>query len=445
MAGREYTIQQLKPIITGEVLLAGSPAYEQSRRVLFAKGAPAVVVLPKTPQDITQALAFARTNKLAVSVRNGGHSAAGHSTNNGGVVIDMRHFNAIEVVNDKKHMVRIGAGATWEMVARALQPHGWAVSSGDTKSVGVAGLTLLGGLGWMVRRDGLAIDSLVAAELVMADGRLLHASNTVNPDLFWAIRGGGGNFGVAVSFDFVAHPAEYVFAGTVTYSKKDLPAMLRRWRDYMRTAPNELTSMFFIMPAFGGMPPSVMVRLCYVGGEQEAVMNALEPLLNLGPVIRKDIGRKAYAELLEDVRPPEHMKIIANNAFVQTLSDELIDVISSCSDTNQMIQLRSLGGAMNGVARNDTAFAHRDSEVLIVMPAFVPPDASQADIDKALAPWRQIERFSHGVYCGLSSEDTPEVVAAAYPGDVYARLADVKKKYDPQNVFSRNYNVKPAI
>lgn len=445
MADLQKAIQQLKSSIGGEIVLPRDAAYEQASTIFITKGKPAVVALPKTAEDISKILAFARDATLVVSVRNGGHSNAGHSTNVGGLVIDMRHFGGIEVVDETRRTVRVGAGNTWEKVAMALQPRGWAISSGDTKTVGVAGLALAGGVGWIVRRDGLTVDNLVAAELVTADGQLVRVSDTEHADLFWAIRGGGGNFGVATSFEFTAHPAPHVYAGTVMYDLKRLPKLLKGWRDYMRTAPEELTTMFLTMPGnpvFAEIPPSVIIMVCYVGGDEATAMQAIEPLLQLDTVVHKDIKRQDYIDTLGEAHSLGDTQVITNNAFVKTLSDELIDVIAQ--STGQILQIRSLGGAMNRVAPDATAFAHRNNEVLIVSPTFVAPDASDAAIKEALAPWRNIQAFSSGAYCSFFTQDTDEAIAAAYPGETYQKLARIKKQYDPENLFDQNYNIKPS-
>lgn len=444
MDNLQQAIQQLKTRFDGGVALPGDLAYEQASTILLAKGKPAVVVVPKTVNDLSKTLVFAREAGLVISVRNGGHSNAGHSTNVGGLVIDMRHFDDIQVIDKAHNIVRVGAGTTWGTVAETLQPYGLGISSGDTKSVGVAGLTLAGGVGWMVRRDGLALDNLVAAELVTANGKLLRISNTEHPDLFWAIRGGGGNFGIATHFEFRAHPVGPVFAGMAHYDIKDVQKVLHGWRDFMRTAPEELTSILLIMPAnpaFPGMPASVIVSLCYAGGDETQVMKIVEPLFALGTLLSKDIKRKHYADVLEEARVPKGIKVVTRNAFVKTLSDELIDVM--CKVEGQMLQIRSLGGAMNRVDPNTTAFAHRNNEVLIVAPTFLAPDANEATINQALTPWRTIEAFSNGAYCSFCSDDTEKAIAAAYPEPTYKKLARIKKQYDPENIFNQNYNIKP--
>lgn len=446
MTNLQQATQKFKSSIDGEVILPRDPAYEQASTTLMAKGKPAAVVVPKTAEDISKTLAFARGNGLIVSVRNGGHSNAGHSTNTGGLVIDMRHFDSVQVVDKEQGIVRIGAGTTWGAAAQALKPHGLAISAGDTKSVGVTGLTLAGGVGWMVRRDGLALDNLVAVQLITADGRQMHVSDTEHSDLFWAIRGGGGNFGIVTSLDFKASHVDHVFAGMVMYGMQDIQKVLRGWRDYMRTAPEELTTMLLVMPAnpaFAGMPASVIITLCYAGGDEAKALKTIEPLTTLGTVLKKDIHRKDYADVLEEIHPPKGMRVITHNAFIQTLNDELLDVI--CRTKGQMLQIRSVGGAMNRVDPAATAFAHRNNEVLIVAPIFIAADASQEVVKDKLEPWHKIQAFSNGAYCSFFSDDTAEVIAAAYPNDTYQRLAHIKMQYDPENIFNQNYNIKPRF
>ena len=203
------------------------------------------------------------------------------------MVIDLAHLDDVEVLDAERRLVRVGGGATWGRVAAALDPHGWALTAGDTNDVGVGGLTLGGGIGWMVRRHGLAIDNLVGARVVTADGRLLTTSPDEHPDLFWALRGGGGNFGVVVDFDFVAQPVSTVHFGTVAYRLDDAADLVARWRDAMRVAPDELSSTLALHAADAGGAPSAMVLLCYAGEPGTAVADvdaAIEPLLELGTV-----------------------------------------------------------------------------------------------------------------------------------------------------------------
>jgi FAD/FMN-containing dehydrogenase len=356
----------------------------------------------------------------------------------------MTLINTVELIDEVKHIIRVGSGAQWVDVANTLQSHGLAVSAGDTKSVGVGGLTLGGGIGWLVRKVGLTIDNLVAAQVVTADGKTLQVSVTENPDLFWAIRGGGGNFGVVVSFEFTAYPIQTVFAGPISYPVENVSGVLKGWRDAMRQAPEELNSTVLVMPSFGGNPPAILILCCYGGADEAAAMSALKPLQSLGTVTMQAVKQKNYAEVLEEAHAPQGMEIITKNAFFKEFSDEMIAMIEeACKTAIPILQIRYLGGAMNRVSSDATAFPHRDSEVLIVSPVFLPPGASKEVIENAMKPWQALAVFGSGAYSNLLSTDTPEDVTSSYPQATYERLAKIKKIYDPENLFSRNYNIKP--
>src|SRR6185312_73525 len=245
------TLEDLKNRIAGEVIAPSSPAYDERRHIFNQTGSPAVIVRAQGNEDIATAIRFARERRLALSVRSGGHGWSGLATNNGGLVIDLTALDTVRVVDEERRLVRVGAGARWGDVARSLAPHGLALSSGDTNQVGVGGLTLGGGIGWMARTYGLTIDSLVAAEIVIADGRTLRASAEEHPDLFWAIRGGGGNFGVVTSFDFHAQPVREIVGGSVIYDPAETQSVLAAWATSMREAPDELNSTIVLFPGFG--------------------------------------------------------------------------------------------------------------------------------------------------------------------------------------------------
>lgn len=437
----------LRQDVAGEVLAPGDAGYDDACVTYAAKGEPEVVVRPRDAAEVAAALRHAVSNSLVVSVRSGGHSALGFGTNTGGLVIDLTAVNGVEVLDPTEGFVRIGAGATWGEVAAGLQQHGLALSSGDTRSVGVGGLTLGGGVGWLVRKHGLTIDSMVAAEVVTADGRILRASEHENPDLFWAIRGGGGNFGVVVSFDFVAQPLRTVHAGTIAYRLDDLQLLLKGWREHMRTAPEELSTTFVLMPAFGGNPAAAMVFCCYAGDDNDTAMAAIDPLLRVGTVTHTDIAHKDYAEMLEDAQhPPEGIRMIVQNTLVPSLSDEIIADLDAAYGAGEsgVVFLRALGGAVTRVAPESTAFAHRGAEAMVVSGTIVPADASDAEVDVAMKPWRTIVSSGSGAYANFQGTATDEDIAAIYPPATYARLAGVKTAYDPTNLFNLNHNIKPA-
>lgn len=435
--------------LTVETLRPGDDGYDDAARAFFAAGAPALVVRPRGPDDLARAVTHAVRLDLAVSVRSGGHSPLGHSTNTGGMVIDLAHLDAVEVLDTERRIVRVGGGATWGKVAATLDPLGWALTAGDTADVGVGGLTLGGGIGWMVRRHGLTIDNLVAARVVTADGRLLTASAAEHPDLFWALRGGGGNFGIVVDFDFVAQPVSTVHHGTVTYRLDDPTAFLAGWRDAMRTAPEELSSTLVLPPTMPGAPASAMVLLCHIGAPSATVAEAdaaIEPLLELGTVTDATIAERRYAEILEDAQLPPGVRLVARNTLVPTLDDDVIAAIDRFHSTPAptAIAVRSLGGAFGRVPRDATAFAHRDAEAMVVGGLILPDTATAADVEQALVPWRAVAAHGTGSYIGFQASATAEDLAAAYPPATYARLAAVKRTYDPDNVFALNHNVEPA-
>ncbi len=262
----------------GEVVEPGHPEHEAAGRAVFAAGSPAYVLRPATTADVQAAVSFAADTGLPLSVRGGGHAFQGFGTNDGGVVIDLSKLSTVEVVDTERHLVRIGGGATWGQVVDALAPHGLAISSGDTRSVGVGGLTLSGGIGWKVRKYGLALDQLVAADVVTATGDLVSASAEQHPDLFWAIRGGGGNFGIVASFTFAAHPTTDVFHGKITFPAAEAGTVLQGWADHLRSAPDELTSLVTLAnPMAGGPEAPVEIHVVFDGDDPQLAAEAIDP------------------------------------------------------------------------------------------------------------------------------------------------------------------------
>lgn len=401
---------------------------------------------PRDADQVAAAVRYATAHDLALSVRSGGHGPLGYATNDGGMVLDLAHLNSVELVDPGRRVVRVGGGAKWGQVASVLSAHGLGLTAGDTTSVGVGGLTLGGGIGWMVRKHGLAIDNLSSARVVTADGRAHMASSDENPELFWAIRGGGGNFGVVVSFDFAAQPVTTVQFGTVTYQADDPTRIIEGWRDHMRGAPDDLTSTLVLVPPLFGNPASAMVTLCYAGDDDRAAGDAIEPLLALGPVTGNSISERSYADTLEDAHHPPGIRVVGRNTLVPTLDDDVIGRVVAAyqSDLPTAVSLRSLGGAFARVATDATAFAHRATEAMIVCGAFVPVGATDADVDQALAPWRTVASRGTGVYVNFQGSATAADLAAAYPPATHHRLAVVKRAYDPDNVFDRNHNVLPS-
>ncbi|MGV4889389.1 FAD-binding oxidoreductase (plasmid) [Streptomyces viridosporus] len=433
--------------VEGEVILPGDDAYEAHRDIFVHKGSPDVVVRCHGTEDVRQALSFARAEKLRVSVRSGGHSNAGLSTDDGGLVVDVSPLNGIDVIDAESGLVRIGPGAQWGQAARTLQEHGLSFSSGDTAQVGVGGLLLGGGIGWTVRSSGLALDNLVAAEVVTADGRVLRASADENADLFWGLRGGGGNFGVVTSFEVTARPLPRVHFGSITYPASEAASVVKGWVRAMRDAPEELTSHVQLFPSFGGDPAPVIVLVCYAGEDVAAASAAIAPLLELGAVEGKDINLVAYPDVLDQAGelPPDWEPMVRNR-FVRECADEFVDTLlaGARSFDNLFVELRSLGGALRRVPPNATAFAHRDAEVMVNTAKLGPRADHEAALPEISAFWATLDPFTDGAYSNFLSELDADDMAAVYPPETYARLQAVKDAYDPDNVFSRNPNVRPS-
>lgn len=444
-----HALDELKNRIAGEVIEPSSPSYDEQRNAFNRAGSPAVIVCAQGSEDIVTAIRFAREQHLALSVRSGGHGFSGQATNTGGLVIDLTSLNTVQVLDQERHLVRIGAGARWGDVASTLASHGLGISSGDTKQVGVSGLTLGGGIGWMVRKHGLTIDSLVAAELIIADGRILRVSEQEHPDLFWAIRGGGGNFGVVTSFDFQAQPCGEIVGGTVIYQAAEAETVLTAWTKAMREAPEELNSTIVLFPGFGPQAPAqIMVLICYGGDDEVQANEAIRPLLQLGAMQSQNIQKKPYYAMLEDaVSPPPPLKVVGHDGFLKTLSAEAIaTLVANYGQPGKPIaQIRALGGAVARVSPEATAFAHRENEALVIVPVFAPKELSEEQAQQIRqAAWQPIAPFANGAYLNFVSDASEATVAAVYPSATYARLADIKAIYDPENIFNQNQNIKPA-
>ena len=429
----------------GEVLTPGMDGYAEAAATVFATGTPDVVVRPADAGEVAAALRYAAEGGLTVSVRSGGHSVAGLSTHADGMVIDLRRISRVEVIDQATRRVRIGAGATWGAVAAALQPHGLGITAGDTNQVGVGGLTLGGGIGWMVRRYGLAIDSLAGADLVTADGRLLHAGTDHHSDLFWALRGGGGNFGVVVSFNFVAQPVTSVHYGLISYQPGDLPQLIQGWRDLMRASDENLTTTLTLTAIMPGPSASATLQCCYAGLDRAAAARALEPFRQLTTVASDDIRAIPYANVLENVHHPAGVRIEARNTLVPDLGDELIAAIEELlGGGGAVLTLRSLGGAFSRVPPDATAFAHRDAEAMLVAGMLLPADPAPGQVEETQARWAAVAIHGSGAYVNFAGSATEADLAAIYPPATRQRLAAVKRAYDPGNVFRRNHNICPG-
>jgi len=432
---------------TGQVITPEDAGYDEAATVYVRTGSPALVARPADAAQVVEAVRHAADSGLVLSVRSGGHSGYGHGTNDGGLVIDLAAMSEVEVLDASRRLVRVGGGAQWGAVATTLAEHGLALTSGDTVSVGVGGLTQGGGIGWMVRNHGLTIDSLVAAEVVTADGRILRVDDSNHPELFWAVRGGAGNVGVVTYFDFVAQPSTDVHAGTITYDVSDVPALLKGWTTALRDSPEEVNATLVLMPGFGPeMPAQAMHLVCYAAADDDAARAALAPLQEIGPVTSSEITRKPYADVLEEAHAPPGVRPVIDNTLVKTATDELISFIADFyggGAAGRMVFLRAVGGAMSRVPVDATAFAHRDAEVLVVGATFLPEPATDEALAEAIAPFQPVHDFGIGTYVGFVTRVGDDVIDKVYPKPTADRLREVKRTYDPGNLFDQNVNVAP--
>jgi FAD/FMN-containing dehydrogenase len=429
----------LRAELEGDVITAEDQRYEAAAATFAGSGAPDIIVRPLTDADVAVAVRFARNNALAVGIRGGGHGAWGVAV--GGLVLDLSDFTDVQVEGD---LVHVGGGSVWGTVAQTIRAHGLALSSGDTGSVGVGGNTLGGGIGWMVRLWGLALDQLTAAHLVTASGEVLDVSSTEHPDLFWALRGGGGNFGVVTRFTFQAHPLPGVCFGVITLEPAKLAAALRQWRDIMRTAPRQLGVTF----AWESEGPQL--QICYADNNLEKANVAAAPLLGLPGATSAGLAVHAYADLLK--APPalpvgaDAPTVTYSNGFAAELTDEIIDRLLDYQQIHGagLVEIRYLAGYFTDINPSATAIAYRAAEAFLLSITISAPQSTSTDVDQVVNLWRKGvgDRLS-GTYGNFIPTDTPEVLARIYPGATLDRLRRVKTEWDPHNLFSRNHNIQP--
>jgi len=439
----------------GRVITSTDSDYDKLRTVMYGgpDKRPSQIVRVADAADIAAAIAYASDNRLELAIRSGGHSGAGHSTTEGGVVIDVRDLKGIDI-DAANRTVWVGAGVTAGELTEALAPHQLVVGFGDTGSVGVSGITLGGGVGYLARKYGLAIDSLVAVELVTADGRQLLADEANHPELFWALRGGGGNFGVVTRLKFRLHPLPAFTGGMLV-----LPATAKTIAGFVaaaKAAPEELSGIANVMPA----PPMpflpaeqhgklVILAMLAFAGEPDAAEKALAPFRALATPLADFVKPGPYTGMYPPEDPDYHPTAAALNLLVERIgtpeAETILGYLEESDASMRVCQIRVLGGAVSRVAPSATAYAHRKSPIMLNVAAFYDGEADKpakeawvADFSKAL------NRGDDGAYVNFVSDEGPARVRAAYPGDTWDRLRQVKRAFDPHNLFRLNQNIPPA-
>jgi FAD/FMN-containing dehydrogenase len=452
------SIDDLRTQVRGAVIAATDPGYDEARKVYNAMidRRPLVVVRAMNAGDVMAAVNFARESGLDLSVRGGGHSVPGFGTNDGGVVIDLSPMREVKVDPDG-FTAKVDGGATWADYHTATYEFGLASTGGLISTTGVGGLTLNGGIGHLARGLGLAIDNLLSAEVVTADGQLLVASEKENDDLFWAIRGGGGNFGAVTSFQFRLHPIKDVYAA-VPFIELDRAAdVFRFYREFIVDAPEQLGLFpaFQIAPPLPFIPedrvgdPFIALVACWAGPLEEAE-RALQPVRDVAPAVAElatPMPYPALASAFDDLLPPGLQQYWKAN-FSKELTDRGIEAHlehgPKVPTVNSTMHLYSINGAVSRVAPDATAFAYRDSTFASVIAGAWPDPADNEknikwvrDYSEATSP-----ESEEGGYIGFMAEDDQGRIKANYKGN-YARLVEIKKKYDPDNLFHLNQNIKP--
>jgi FAD/FMN-containing dehydrogenase len=443
-------VTQFAQRIKGTVIQPGDAQFDQARRVWngMIDKTPALIARCASVDDIKAAIEFARAHELLVAVRGGGHSVAGHGTCDDGLVIDLSLMQEVRV-DPVERIAVVQPGLTWGGLDRATQAHGLAVTGGIVSATGVAGLTLGGGLGWLMRKHGLTADNLLSADLVTAAGQLLHASAEQNAELFWGLQRGGGNFGIVTEFRFRLHPVgPIVLAGWVLYPQEKAPEVLRFYRDYAATAPNELTTIVVLrrlphlptLPPFLRGMPVIGIAVCYAG-VIEAGERVVQPLRAFGPPLVDGIALKLYTthQTMFDAAQPPGRHNYWKTAYLSELSDAAIDVIvdgaRQMTSPLSVLAVYQLGGA---AVVGDAAFCVNAAAT------WTEPTESPRHISWTRGFWTAIEPHSTaGVYVNFLGEEGQERTRSAYR-DSYDRLVALKNTHDPDNFFRLNQNIEPA-
>lgn len=451
MALSEAVLAAAHDHLPGLVMDATSPGWDAARHFHSGTGEPDLIVRAHSVADVVSAVRIAREAHVPLSVRGGGHSAWGAVP--GGVVVDLAALADIVIEDDSDvPVVRVGGGALWGAVADTLRPHDLALSSGDTASVGVGGLTLGGGIGWMVRAWGLACDQLVGAQIVTAAGEVVEVTAQTHPDLLWALRGGGGNFGVVTRFDFQPHSVPAI-AWAELGIKGDPREVIAAVRDVLAEAPRELTVTYMDVPAMDpSAPAGASISAVWAGEDVEALRAALSPLLQRDDITEGVIERRAYRDVLMEMPaadPDAPMPgFIGGNTLLRELDQAVIDELVTFRASNEasVLFLRSLGGAFGDTgARDQSAFPARDATWFVMTGAFdIPGLVSDEDRPRIQEMWDQIEARGAGVYGNFSTTTDPAFAPKMYSSQAWDRLVGIKRAWDPGNLFSRNHNIPPA-
>ncbi len=454
-------IQKLKSGLRGELIRPRDAGYDDARKIWngMIDKPPAMIARCTGAVDVINAVNFARANKLLVAVRGGGHNVAGNAVCDSGIVIDLSRMKGIRI-DPVRQTARAEPGLTWAEFDRETQAFGLALPGGIQSTTGIAGFTLGGGFGYLSRKYGLTVDNLLSADVVTADGRLLIASMTENSDLFWGMKGGGGNFGIVTSFEYRLHPVgPVILGGMLLHPLTKAKEVLRFYRDYIAKVPEELSIFlgFVTAPKAPYIPehtqgmPVLAVIISYFGAIEEGE-GVIQPLRNFGPPDIDLIGPKPYVALqsmLDAANPPgwqnywksEYLKGFSNEAI-----DTLVEYAARRPSPMSKIMIGHLLGAVNRVSDDETPYSHRDAPFIInIISMWSDTTKNEENIKWARDLWNAVQRFATGgVYVNFLMTEGADRVMAAYGKKKYERLVTLKNKYDPTNFFNLNQNIKPG-
>ncbi len=446
----ESEIEEFISSLRGQVLRPGDKTYDEVRQVWnrLIDRKPAIIARCAGVSDIINCVDFARANHLLVSVRGGGHNIAGSGVCDGGLMIDLSHMKSVRV-DPARCTARAEPGLNWGEFDHETQAFGLATTGGVVSMTGIAGLTLGGGIGWVMGKCGLTCDNLLSCDVVTADGKLIKASAKENPDLLWGLRGGGGNFGIVTSFEYQLHPVgPTVLGGAIVYPLSQTKELLKFYREYVETTPDELTTMVGITTSPKG-DPVISVAVCYAGSIEKGEQ-ILGPLREFGQPLVDQIGPMPYTQVqsardAKNVPGPRHYW---KDNFLTEVSDSAIDVIVECFSAvpskQTAVTLARIGGAVARIPRDATAFYHRDMPYeLIILSAWNDTSDSERNIRWTNEFWEALgAELPPAVYVNDLGDEGEDRIRDAYGGN-YQRLAALKNKFDPSNFFRLNQNIKP--
>ena len=449
------SISELRALFNGRVIAPGDPGYDVARTV-FSGGVdrrPAAIIRVVDAGDVSRVVSLVRETGLELAIRSGGHSSAGHSVTEDGIVLDLSNMKALKI-NVPGRTAWAETGLTAGEYTTAAGAHGLATSFGDTGSVGIGGITLGGGVGYLVRKYGLTIDDLLAAEIVTADGQLLHVDSESHPDLFWAIRGGGGNFGVAIRFQYRLHDLPSIVGGMLFLPAT--PDSIASFIAEANAAPEELSTIANVMtaPPMPFLPeeyhgkPIIMAMMVYAG-ESEAGERVVAPFRALAAPLADMVGPMKYPEMYPPEQGEYHPVAAARTMFMdaidRSIAETILDHIRASTASMAAAQLRVLGGAMARVPEDATAFAHRKSKIMVNLAAVYEKAEEKATHEAWVSKFAgTLQQGDRGAYVNFVGDEEESRVRAAYPGRTWERLAAIKAQYDPTNLFRLNQNIPPA-